>query len=150
MKTVKNGLIKAAACGLLVSGAALAAPPQVSSVTMTQAAGSRFVNISYTLDADAIITLSIETNGVPLPPEAVSTLSGDACKAVQTGNRQMTWDAGADWPSNLTETAQARVKAWHPSYPPPVMVLDLSAGSGGTRSTRSTITTASRPCRSAG
>ncbi|MDD3544642.1 MAG: hypothetical protein PHG96_04695, partial [Kiritimatiellae bacterium] len=63
MKTVKNGLIKAAACGLLVSGTALAAPPQVSSVTMTQAAGSRFVNISYTLDADAIITLSIETNG---------------------------------------------------------------------------------------
>jgi formylglycine-generating enzyme required for sulfatase activity len=130
-KAMKNGLLKAAGCVLLATGTALAAPPLVSNVNLTQTAGSRFVTISYTLDADAIITLSVETNGVPLPPDAISPLSGDACKAVQAGNRVMTWDAGTDWPSNLTETAQARVKAWHPGYPPPVMVLDLSAGSGG-------------------
>ncbi len=97
-KAMKNGLLKAAGCVLLATGTALAAPPLVSNVNLTQTAGSRFVTISYTLDADAIITLSVETNGVPLPPDAISTLSGDACKAVQAGNRVMTWDAGTDWP----------------------------------------------------
>jgi formylglycine-generating enzyme required for sulfatase activity len=107
---------------------AAAAAPEASQVQLTQAPGSRTVTISYTLDADAIITVGIETNGVALPDGVVTRLSGDVCRRVEAGARAMTWEAGVEWPSNVTETARARVKAWRLDAPPPFLVIDLSGG----------------------
>ena len=86
---------------------------------MTQRDNSRTVDIGYTLAGEAaIITLSIETNGVALPDSAVTTLAGDVCKVVEPGPRSIVWNAGADWPENVTENAKARVTAWLTNAPP--------------------------------
>lgn len=109
------------------------AMPSVSGVSMTQRDNSRTVDIGYTLAGEAaIVTLSIETNGVALPDSAVTTLSGDVCMVVEPGTRSIVWNAGADWPENVTENAKARVTAWQTNAPPQIMVIDLSKGTAAT------------------
>ena len=107
---------------------AAAAAPEVSQVQMTQAPGSRFVTIRYTLDAAAIVTVGIETNGVPLPAGHVTRLSGDVCRRVEAGDRSLTWEAGVEWPSNVTDNARAHVRAWRLDAPPDYLVIDLGGG----------------------
>jgi len=105
------------------------AMPEVRGVTLEQADFSRIVNIGYTLTGEpAIITLSIETNGVALPDSLVTTLSGDVCKVVQTGTCSIVWNAGADWPEHAVTNAQARVTAWSTNSPPLYMVVDMGGG----------------------
>ncbi|MDD2599242.1 MAG: formylglycine-generating enzyme family protein [Kiritimatiellae bacterium] len=108
------------------------AVPLVSDVVMTQRTGTRIVDITYTLSGEpAIVTLGIETNNVALPDSAVTRLSGDVCKKVEAGSRSIVWNAGADWPENLTQVAKAKAKvtAWSVDAPPQVMVIDLTGGS---------------------
>jgi len=104
--------------------------PLVTDVVMTQQTGTRIVKITYNLaDEAAIVTLGIETNGVAIPDSAVTRLSGDVCKLVNIGeNKSIVWNAGADWPENLTQVAKARVTAWSVDAPPQVMVIDLTGG----------------------
>ncbi|MDD2600876.1 MAG: hypothetical protein PHO37_16910 [Kiritimatiellae bacterium] len=79
----------------------------------------------------AIVTLGIETNGVAIPDSAVTLLSGDVCKKVEVGSGSITWNAGVDWPENLTVVAKAKVTAWSVDAPPQVMVIDLRGGAFG-------------------
>lgn len=106
--------------------------PEVSNVAMQQITGTRTMQITYTLSEDAIITLGIETNGVALPDKVITFLSGDVCKKVAAGSREIQWDAGADWDGNLDATARAVVTAWPTNNPPDVIVFDVTAGSGAT------------------
>ncbi|MDD4103289.1 MAG: hypothetical protein PHU80_11760, partial [Kiritimatiellae bacterium] len=125
--TAARWLAAAVTAGACTAGAV----PLVSNVSMTQRQNSRMVDIAYVLSGEeAIITLSIETNGVALPERHVTRLSGDVCKKVQPAAepRQIVWDAGADWPENLTESARARITAWLPSCPPACLVVDLNEG----------------------
>ena len=72
-----------------LSVAVVGAAPEVSNVVMTQDA-NRNVVVTYDLAGeDAIVTLSVETNGVPLAEGEVANLSGDVNKviAVGTGKR---------------------------------------------------------------
>ena len=112
---------------LLTAGVAFATAPTVSNVRMEQRANSRMVDILYDLDGEAaIVTLGIETNGVPIPDSAVTHIFGDVSKVVQTGpNRSIVWNAGVDWPENVTPHAKARVTAWSTNTPPQYMVIDL-------------------------
>lgn len=117
----------------VISGAwAALALPEVSNVAMQQLTGTRTMQITYTLSEDAIITLGIETNGVALPDNVVTFLSGDVCKVVTNGTRTILWDAGADWDGNLDATVRPRVTAWPTNNPPDVVVFDVTAGSGAT------------------
>jgi len=114
--------------GLGAVGAAWAVPV-VSEVTMTQCENSRWVDIGYTLSGEeAIVTLSIETNGVAIPDSAVTLLSGDVSTVVQPGTRSIEWNAGVDWPEHITETAKARVTAWSVDAPPLYCAVDLTGG----------------------
>lgn len=113
--------------------------PSVSDVTITQLAYSRNVEITYKLsESPAIITLSIETNNVAIPNSAVTHLSGDVSMVVEPGggNKTITWNAGADWPDNITDKAVARITAWYTNNPPAVMVVDLSKGVAGSSQNR--------------
>ena len=130
MRSITNTAAALAAAVTMGAGAAYAVP-QVTNVRMAQRAGTRVVDVLYDLAGEAaIITLGIETNGVAIPDSAVTRLSGDVSVVIQPGtDRHIVWNAGADWPENVTETAKARVTAWSVDAPPQVMVIDLNGGS---------------------
>ena len=120
--------------GLSAFAASVAlAAPTVKNVTMTQGT-DRLVTITYDLeDEDAIITLSVETNGVPLAEGEVSCLFGDVSKVVKAGTgKTITWRACQSWPNHKVENARARVTAWSKNYPPLYAVFDLTKGSAAT------------------
>ena len=129
MRGMTNTVAALAAAVTMGAGAARAVP-QVGNVRMQQREGTRVVDVWYDLaDEAAIITLGIETNGVAIPDSAVTRLSGDVSAVVQPGtDRHIVWNAGADWPENVTESAKARVTAWSVDAPPQVMVIDLTGG----------------------
>ena len=129
MRSITNTAAALAAAVTMGAGAAYAVP-QVTNVRMAQRAGTRVVDVLYDLAGEAaIVTLGIETNGVAIPDSAVTRLSGDVSVVIQPGtDRHIVWNAGADWPENVTETAKARVTAWSVDAPPQVMVIDLSGG----------------------
>ena len=133
MRGITNTAAALAAAVTMGAGAAYAVP-QVTNVRMAQRAGTRVVDVLYDLAGEAaIVTLGIETNGVAIPDSAVTRLSGDVSVVIQPGtDRHIVWNAGADWPENVTETAKARVTAWSVDAPPQVMVIDLSGGTAAT------------------
>jgi len=99
-------------------------------VRMQQREGTRVVDVWYDLAGEAaIVTLGIETNGVAIPDSAVTRLSGDVSVVIQPGtDRHIVWNAGADWPENVTETAKARVTAWTVDAPPLYCAVDVAGG----------------------
>jgi len=127
MKRMTNRAALVAVTVFMTVGAAYAVP-LVGNVVMKQRAFSRIVDITYDLDEAAIVTLGIETNDVAIPDAAVTRLSGDVCKKVEAGSGSIVWNAGADWPENLTQFAKAKVTAWSVDAPPQVMVIDLTGG----------------------
>jgi hypothetical protein len=124
---MKNRMVKLVAMTFVIALCAVISyaefAAEVSGVTMTQVANTRIVNIGYNLANEAaIITLAIETNGVPIPDSAVRNLSGDVCKVVEAGlNKSIVWNAGADWPEHSVTDARARVTAWSTKAPPQVI-----------------------------
>jgi len=131
---MKAGTAVAAAMAAVTLGAGAARAETgfnavVSGVTMTQRENTRTVDIGYTLAGeDAIITLAVETNGVAIPDSAVTRLSGDVCRVVQTGARSIVWNAGADWPEHAVTNARARVTAWSTNAPPLYCAVDVTGG----------------------
>lgn len=122
--------VKLLGLGALTAICAFAADPSIreGSVTMTQAM-SRLVTISYELeDNDAIVTLDITTNGVSIGKENIRGLVGDVNRRVAPGRHTITWKPNESWPGHVIKdgSAQAVVTAWHPSVPPPYMVVGLS------------------------
>jgi formylglycine-generating enzyme required for sulfatase activity len=129
MRGITKTAAAVAAAVTMGAGAAYAVP-QVTNVRMAQRAGTRVVDVLYDLAGEAaIITLGIETNGVAIPDSAVTRLSGDVSVVIQPGtDRHIVWNAGADWPENVTETAKARVTAWSVDAPPLYCAVDVTEG----------------------
>jgi formylglycine-generating enzyme required for sulfatase activity len=122
----KAGMVLAAA----LAGGAAWAQPVVSGVTLARRAGTPIIDIDFTLSgADAIVTVGFETNGVALPDNAVTALSGDACKVVAPGSRSIAWDTGLDKVTLDTDAAKAVLTVWSVESPPPVLVIHLDSGS---------------------
>ena len=130
-----------------VTGAAMAAMPEVSNVTMTQAA-NRLVTITYQLtDAPAVVTLDIQTNAnvsaaandpgwTSIGGEAVCNAQGDVWKQVSgKATYTITWQPDQTWkgPNEngfkiAANGARARVTAWPLDNTPDYMVVDVSNG----------------------
>ena len=134
------------------TGTALAAMPEVSNVTMTQAA-NRLVTITYTLaDAPAVVTLDIQTNAntsaaandpgwTTIGGEAICNAQGDVWRKVgndlaqgQTFSGTITWQPDQTWKGPdengfkiAANGARARVTAWPLDNTPAYMVVDVSA-----------------------
>jgi formylglycine-generating enzyme required for sulfatase activity len=110
------------------------AEPAVANVIFQQRSDSGLVDIWYDLlDQAAIITLSIETNGVALPNSRVTRLTGDVSTVIQPSTGlHIVWDAAKDWPENRETAVSARITAWTSDDPPPYMVVDLTRGKSGT------------------
>ena len=128
-RTIEIAIITTALCTAHFGFAQTGFQGIVNQVKMRQKSGSRIVEIDYTLGNEpSIITLSIETNGVALPGDAVSHLTGDVNRVIEPGRHTILWDAGTDWPEQVTERAKAHITAWSLQNPPPYTAIDLSAG----------------------
>ncbi len=118
---------------LLASSGAFAAP-QVSNVTLSQA-DNRQVIVSYRLTGEpAVVTVDIQTNGVSIGAEHLTTFAGDVNRLVQpddSQNKTMTWRPLKNWPEGKTERLSddvtAVVTAWSTNAPPNYMVVSLVA-----------------------
>ena len=117
---------------LLTAISAFALTPTVSNVTISQD-DARKVHVAYTLaGAPAIVTVDLYTNGVCIS-KLVSTVSGDGnCLVAANGSHEMVWKVRKDWPDRTTKLAdavRAEVRAYHPSNPPDVIVMNLAENS---------------------
>ena len=116
-----------------LSASVACAAPEVSNVVMTQGEDRR-VTVTYDLAGeDSIVTLSVETNGVPLAEGEVANLSGDVNKVITIGTeKKIVWEATRSWPNHKVENARARVTAWSKSAPPRYVVFDMTKGTAAT------------------
>ena len=130
MRGMTNTAAAFAAAAVLGAAGAARAVPEVTNVRMQQREGTRVVDVWYDLAGEAaIVTLGIETNGAAIPDGAVTRLSGDVSVVIQPGtDRHIVWNAGADWPENVAESAKARVTAWSVDAPPLYCAVDVTAG----------------------
>ena len=122
---------------LLFSCAALVvrATPTVSDVSMFPDSASGAVTISYRLlDAPAIVTLDIQTNGpsgwASIGGEHIDCFSSDSDvwkKVSGDGVYAIKWHPGQSWPGGKAVEVKAVVSAWSPDNPPDYMVADLSS-----------------------
>ena len=123
---MKNLLFSA----LLTSGTlAFAALPEVTNVALEQSGSC--VKVSYELDAPAIVTLDILTNGVSIGGIHLSQMTGDVNQYVTNtiGRRSITIYPQGSFDVNLQKRqigAKAVVTAWPTNCPPDYMVADLT------------------------
>ncbi|MBP5543304.1 MAG: formylglycine-generating enzyme family protein [Kiritimatiellae bacterium] len=120
------------------AGAAIslfAAAPVVSNVSMTQNTKGT-ATITYTLsEADAVVTLDIQTNATggawtSIGGEAVSSALGDVWKAVGTGTHTIKWDGATNWGTRQIPVngIRAVITAWALNNTPDYMVVDIADG----------------------
>ena len=104
--------------------------PQISEVSLSQDAGTRRVTVEYRLtDGPAVVTAAFTTNGVALPEELCTTLSGDVNIIVtnREGLCSFTWNPDPDLQAVFGADAQFGVTLtpWDVNDPPPYLVVDL-------------------------
>jgi len=101
------------------------ADPEVTAATVTQDERGT-IRVSYTLSADAVVTLDVLTNGVSVG-KALSHLSGDVNRSVTAGSgREIVWTQDpADGPS-VTTSADFKLTAWPTNDTPDYVVVDLA------------------------
>ena len=117
--------------------------PTVSSVTMAQSTSSRLVTITYNVDAEAVITLDVQTNATAnaaaddsgwasIGGEAIWNARGDVWKKVASGDHTITWRPDLSWPDHKVADGCARavVTAWALDNTPDYMVVDLTSTGG--------------------
>ncbi len=101
---------------LLGIGLPAAAATVVSNLTAAQRAGTALVDIGYDLQAPGYaavtVTLEASSDGGATWTLPVLTVSGDVGSGVAPGTgRAIVWDAGADWPGNVSQQMRFRVTA---------------------------------------
>ena len=117
----KCAAVLSAWCALV--GAAALASPKVAQVKLSQG-GQRQLYIDYTLDADAVVTFDVMTNGVSIGRDLLETFTGDH-GLVKAGARRIAWDTRANWPDRISPNMTASVVAWSLDAPPDYMIVDL-------------------------
>lgn len=124
-------------CSCLIGSFALIAEtivPNVTSVTKANRdSGSSSISVTYVLDAPAVVTFDLYTNGVPVDSSILGAARGDVFKKVSSGIHSFSWKVVGALPETTVITnggAFVRVKAWSLGAPPDYMVIDLSKANG--------------------
>ena len=128
MKKV-NIISVSAAVGTMVGGVALASPPNVSNVTLTQPQNMRVAKVEYTVDEPCITTFKFKTNGVEVSrSEMVHIVRGDINRYVAAGPHEFTWDALQDIPERMLFNLSVEVTAWATNHTPLFCAVNLEGG----------------------
>ena len=116
---------------------AWAGSPTVSNVRATQKAQTQLVDVFYDLSATNSgpfsVSMAVSTNNGASYDLLASSFTGSGVgNAVTPGTRkQVTWDAGTDWPGQYSSTVRFKVTAADgPPKTGDYMVIDLSGGTG--------------------
>ena len=106
---------------------------KVSNVSIVQNDASAKVSITYNLESDAIVTLSVATNGVTLGSSCLKRLVGDVNRMVRAGEgKTIHWFPAKSFPGNLIAdgSLSASITLWSPDSPPDYLVCDLTVTNG--------------------
>ena len=98
--------------------------------TVRYAQGRREAVIRYSLDAAAVVTFDVQTNGVSIGAAHLTTVTGDVFKELPAGDGYtIRWNCHADWPGHVVKGGALEfvVYAWALSDKPDYMVVDLNA-----------------------
>ena len=106
--------------------------PQLTQVRVAQDAVTQCVTVDYALDAPAIVTLDVLTNGISIGAANVTFAYGDVNRLVGGGAHRLFWHAAKSWPGFRfsDDTVSVEVSAWAPDLPPDYMVVDLVVNKG--------------------
>ena len=111
---------------LILSVGTAFAVPTVSNVNVSQGGSGGPVKITYQLDAPAIVTIDVLTNGVSIGAEKLVGLTGDVNRLVpQAGEGRVTWRPHKIWPGDPIEGTTVKVRAWATNAPPDYLVYDF-------------------------
>ncbi|WP_294222891.1 hypothetical protein [Prosthecobacter sp.] len=88
----------------------------MSNLTVAQRVTTRLIDINYDVQASGVgtvkIKLEVSADGGASSSVPVQTVSGDVGDNVAVGaNKQITWDAGTDWPGHENSQMRFRVIA---------------------------------------
>jgi formylglycine-generating enzyme required for sulfatase activity len=127
--------------GLVTSS--FAAPPAITSVRASQRAGTKLVDVTYTLaDPDSgAITIQAEFSanaGTTYDLPAKSLTGAIGANVAPGAGKVLTWDAGKDWNGNWSDTCKVRLWAHDGSTPVPPLgmvyipngTFDMGSGPG--------------------
>ena len=87
------------------------------------------VTVTYSLDADAIVTADFRENGASMGGTNQWSLAGDVFKLVSAGAGKITWNAAKDIPDRQLSSVTVELKAWAESDAPDYLIADLMYGS---------------------
>lgn len=119
-------MFKIRALAAVAVAATLQAGGGVQDVAVAQDAVTRNMTVSYTLTADAVVTIEVLTNGVPIAARTLATMAGDVNRKVKAGPCLAFWRPDRAWPGySFDANVTARVTAWPIDNPPDFMVVDL-------------------------
>ena len=108
----------------LAPPSASAAAPVVSNVRSAQRPGTKLVDLTYDVTADAgvglYVTVLVSSNAGAsyTVPGSSFTGSGFGTSVMPGRNKTITWDAGRDWPNHFSANVRFRVTATDNGAPP--------------------------------
>ncbi len=112
---------------VFLAAALQGADPVIEALTVRQRAGSKLVDIDYTVsDADSqVLAIGVQAvNTETGEPIALKSLSGNT--QVQPGSHRVTWDAGADWDGKVSNNLSFTF--WASDDTARYVVIDISGG----------------------
>lgn len=114
----------------VASMSVLAGTPVASDVQMVQS-GNRLVKVTYRLDAPAIVTFDVQTNGASIGAVNLTNAVGDVNRRIDKVGETCTieWQPRKSWPDMVAENARAVVTAWSLQAPPDYMVVSMTSRS---------------------
>lgn len=115
---------------LAIACSAVAATAATISITgQPTVSADGIVTVTYSLDADAIVTADFRENGVSLGGTNQWSMAGDVFRLVPAGTGTITWNAAKDIPGRQLSAVTVELKAWAESDAPDYLIADLMVGS---------------------
>lgn len=105
---------------------AMASAQSVTVTEVARDAATDEIVITYDLEETAVVTLAVAADGVALPENRVTLLSGAVNRKVAAGTGlEIRWNATKEVPNLNVANAAVTLTAWPTDNPPDYMVADL-------------------------